>query len=195
MPAMMGNGEPGIGSNSWVVAGSRTSTGKPLLANDPHLAPHMPSLWYQMGLHCRQLTGACPLDVTGFGFSGVPGIVIGRSDRIAWGFTNLGPDVTDLYLERISGGTYEYKGRRELAGRGLDRRPGVEGLPPVREAAHLVQPRAGVHRHRQQRRHRAGAAARPDEGLDVRVSRRAYPGADHAGPGAGHRCDGADRDG
>jgi penicillin amidase len=113
MPAMMGNGEPGIGSNSWVVAGSRTTTGRPLLANDPHLAPHMPSLWYQVGLHCRQSSPACPLDVTGFGFSGVPGIVIGHNDRIAWGFTNLGPDVSDLYLERVSGGTYEYKGKRE----------------------------------------------------------------------------------
>ncbi|MBC6461979.1 penicillin acylase family protein [Actinomadura sp. HBU206391] len=113
MPAMMGNGTPGIGSNSWVVAGSRTTTGRPLLANDPHLAPHMPSLWYQVGLHCKQTSPACPLDVTGFSFSGVPGVVIGHNDRIAWGFTNLGPDVSDLYLERVSGGTYEYKGKRE----------------------------------------------------------------------------------
>jgi penicillin amidase len=113
MPAMMGNGAPGIGSNSWVVAGSRTSTGKPLLANDPHLAPHMPSVWYQTGLHCRRLGASCPFDVTGFTFSGVPGIVIGHNDRIAWGFTNLGPDVSDLYLERVDGATYEYKGRRE----------------------------------------------------------------------------------
>jgi penicillin amidase len=103
----------GIGSNSWVVAGDRTRTGKPLLANDPHLAPHLPSLWYQAGLHCRRLSGACPLDVTGFTFSGVPGVVIGHNHRIAWGFTNLGPDVSDLYLERVTGGTYEYKGRQE----------------------------------------------------------------------------------
>src|SRR4051812_3714171 len=113
MPTLLGNGAPGLGSNSWVVAGSRTTTGKPLLANDPHLAPAMPSLWYQEGLHCRVLTAACPYDVSGFTFSGVPGVVIGHNQRIAWGFTNLGPDVSDLYLERVGGGTYEYKGRRE----------------------------------------------------------------------------------
>lgn len=110
MPEMLGNGKPGIGSNSWVVAGSRTTTGKPFLANDPHLAPHMPSIWYQVGLHCRKLSSACPIDVSGFSFSGVPGVVIGHNNRIAWGFTNLGPDVSDLYLERVSGQTYEYKG-------------------------------------------------------------------------------------
>ncbi|GAB2859687.1 hypothetical protein GCM10027176_72370 [Actinoallomurus bryophytorum] len=78
----------------------------------------MPWLWYQEGLHCRvgasgALTAACPYDVSGFTFSGVPGVVIGHNQRIAWGFTNLGPDVSDLYLERVSGGTYEYKGKRE----------------------------------------------------------------------------------
>ncbi|WP_289007894.1 penicillin acylase family protein [uncultured Thermomonospora sp.] len=113
MPSLMGNGAPGIGSNSWVVAGSRTTTGKPLLANDPHLAPHMPSIWYQAGLHCRRITEECPLDVTGFTFSGTPGVIIGHNDRIAWGFTNLGPDVADLYLEKITGDAYEYKGSRE----------------------------------------------------------------------------------
>ena len=113
MPTMLGNGAPGLGSNSWVVAGSRTRTGKPLLANDPHLAPAMPSLWYQAGLHCRQVSAACPFDVSGFTFSGVPGVIIGHDQRIAWGFTNLGPDVADLYLERVSGGTYEYEGRQE----------------------------------------------------------------------------------
>ena len=113
MPAMLGNGAPGLGSNSWVVAGSRTTTGKPLLANDPHLAPAMPSLWYQAGLHCRRVGAACPFDVGGFTFSGVPGVVIGHNQRVAWGFTNLGPDVSDLYLERVGGGTYEYKGKRE----------------------------------------------------------------------------------
>jgi penicillin amidase len=113
LPALLGDGGQGIGSNSWVVAGSRTATGKPLLANDPHLAPHMPSLWYQAGLHCRTRGPACPFDVTGFTFSGVPGVVIGHNDRIAWGFTNLGPDVTDLYIERLSGQGYEYRGKRE----------------------------------------------------------------------------------
>jgi penicillin amidase len=83
----------GVGSNSWVVSGANTVTGKPLLANDPHLAPQMPSVWYQAGLHCRKLTEDCPYDVTGFTFSGVPGVIIGHTDTISWGFTNLGPKV------------------------------------------------------------------------------------------------------
>jgi penicillin amidase len=100
LPDLIGDGGPGIGSNSWVLSGSRTATGKPLLANDPHLSPTMPGIWYQMGLHCE-----CEYNVAGFTFSGVPGVVIGHNARIAWGFTNLGPDVTDLYLERVQGDT------------------------------------------------------------------------------------------
>ena len=61
----------------------------------------MPGIWYQMGLHC-----ACAFNVEGFTFSGVPGVVIGHNARIAWGFTNLDPDVTDLYLEKIKGNQY-----------------------------------------------------------------------------------------
>ena len=111
----LGSAEPGtgLGSNAWVVSGAHTTTGKPLLANDPHLAPQMPSIWYQAGLHCRQASEACRFDVAGFGFAGVPGIVIGHNDRIAWGFTNLGPDVMDLYVERIEGDTYMYDGGRQ----------------------------------------------------------------------------------
>ncbi|WP_344452495.1 penicillin acylase family protein [Actinocorallia aurantiaca] len=113
MPESMGNGASEIGSNSWVVSGSRTATGKPLLANDPHLAPQMPSVWYQAGLHCLTVTEECPYDVTGFTFAGLPGVVIGHNQRVAWGFTNLGPDVTDLYIERVDGGNAEYKGEKE----------------------------------------------------------------------------------
>ena len=109
VPALVGQGD-GIGSNSWVVSGSHTTTGKPLLANDPHLGPSIPGIWYQMGLHCRQQSPACPFDVAGFTFSGLPGVVIGHNDRIAWGFTNLPADVTDLYLERVAGTTYERDG-------------------------------------------------------------------------------------
>ncbi|SDR69879.1 penicillin acylase family protein [Actinopolymorpha singaporensis] len=115
-PSSLGVGDganAGIGSNSWVVAGSHTATGKPMLANDPHLAPQMPSLWYQIGLHCRVVGQDCPFDVAGFGFSGMPGVVIGHNDRIAWGLTNLGADVTDLYVERIDGDSYLYDGARE----------------------------------------------------------------------------------
>ncbi len=100
-----------IGSNSWVVSGAHTTTGKPLLANDPHLDASIPGIWYQMGLHCRVLSATCPFDVAGFSFAGLPGIVIGHNNRIAWGFTNLPADVTDLYLERVAGDTYERDGR------------------------------------------------------------------------------------
>jgi penicillin G amidase len=105
MPSLLGSGA-GIGSNSWVVDGSRTVTGAPMLVNDPHLAPAMPSIWYQAGLHCRQITPNCPFDVTGFSFAGLPGIVIGHNQRIAWGLTNLGADVVDLYLEQVQGDLY-----------------------------------------------------------------------------------------
>ncbi len=112
LPAQLGAGDrAGFGSNSWVVSGSRTTTGKPLLANDPHLAPAMPSIWYQMGLHCRKKAATCPFDVAGFTFSGVPGVMIGHNDRVAWGFTNLDPDVTDLFVERLNGDSYLYDDR------------------------------------------------------------------------------------
>lgn len=109
LPLMLGSGD-GIGSNSWVVSGRHTATGKPILANDPHLSPSMPGIWHQMGLHCE-----CAFNVMGFTFSGVPGVVIGHNARVAWGFTNLGPDVTDLYLERVDGDRYLVNGQwREM---------------------------------------------------------------------------------
>ena len=104
VPQLLGRGE-GIGSNSWVVAGSRTSTGKPLLANDPHLALGQPGVWIQNSLRCRTVSSTCPLDVSGFSFAGVPGVIIGHNADIAWGMTNLKPDVTDFYLERVVGDT------------------------------------------------------------------------------------------
>jgi penicillin amidase len=110
MPDLMGKGS-GIGSNGWVVDGEHSTTGRPILANDPHLTPSVPGIWYQMGLHCREVTEACPFDVSGFTFSGMPGVVIGHNQQVAWGFTNLGPDVVDLYLERVEGKSYVYDGR------------------------------------------------------------------------------------
>jgi len=107
IPDLMGQGT-GIGSNSWVVSGEHTVSGKPLLANDPHLSASIPGIWYQMGLHCTTITADCPFDVSGFTFAGMPGVVIGHNRDIAWGMTNLDPDVTDLYLEKISGRTYQY---------------------------------------------------------------------------------------
>ncbi|MDX6284072.1 MAG: penicillin amidase, partial [Kribbellaceae bacterium] len=102
LPDLIGRGD-GIGSNSWVVSGEHTTTGKPLLANDPHLGATMPGIWTQVGLHCNNVGTACPYDVSGFSFSGLPGVVIGHNASISWGFTNLDPDVTDLYLEKFAG--------------------------------------------------------------------------------------------
>ena len=114
MPALLGRGD-GIGSNSWVVSGERTTTGGPLLANDPHLGVSLPGIWMQVGLHCRTVSEACPYDVAGFSFSGVPGVVIGHNADIAWGFTNQGTDVSDLYLERVRGDRWSYgRGWRPL---------------------------------------------------------------------------------
>ncbi|MFJ8211080.1 penicillin acylase family protein [Streptomyces sp. NPDC096033] len=108
IPAILGPNGSGIGSNSWVVSGKYTTTGKPLLANDPHLSPQLPSVWYQMGLHCRAVSAKCQYDVAGFTFSGMPGVVIGHNADIAWGMTNLGADVTDLYLEQVRPEGYVY---------------------------------------------------------------------------------------
>ena len=104
--ALVGDAGEGIGSNSWAVSGDLTESGMPLLANDPHLGAELPSVWHQVGLKCRTITALCPFDVSGFSFSGVPGVVIGHNERIAWGFTNLTTDVTDLYLEKIQDGQY-----------------------------------------------------------------------------------------
>lgn len=103
IPRTFGPASSDLGSNSWVVSGEHTASGLPLLANDPHLGAVMPSIWYQMGLHCTTVDESCPFDVTGFTFPGLTGVVIGANDTIAWGFTNLGPDVIDLYLEKLDG--------------------------------------------------------------------------------------------
>lgn len=111
VPTAVGVNGNGIGSNSWVVSGSHTITGKPLLANDPHLSASLPSVWYQMGLHCTAISSKCRYDVAGYTFAGMPGVVIGHNKDIAWGMTNSGVDVTDLYLEKITGEGYEYDGK------------------------------------------------------------------------------------
>ncbi|GAT74665.1 penicillin amidase family protein [Microbacterium sp. HM58-2] len=103
---LVGDVGEGIGSNSWVVSGALTETGMPLLANDPHLGASLPSVWYQVQLKCAKVSDSCPFDVGGFSFSGLPGIVIGHNQHVAWGFTNLTTDVTDLYIEKIEGDSY-----------------------------------------------------------------------------------------
>lgn len=91
-----------LGSNSWVVSGERSATGAPLLANDPHLSTGIPSIWYQIGLHCQPKGPDCDYETAGVSFVGAPGIVIGHNDRIAWGLTNVGADVMDLYIIKVN---------------------------------------------------------------------------------------------
>ncbi len=91
-----------LGSNSWAISGEHTNSGLPLLANDPHLSVQLPAIWYENGLHCYPKNRDCELDVVGFSFAGSPYIVIGHNSYIAWGFTNMGPDVQDLFIEKIN---------------------------------------------------------------------------------------------
>jgi penicillin amidase len=93
-----------LGSNSWVVDGTLTDTGLPLLANDPHLSVQLPAIWYENGLHCFPKNSDCQLDTVGFSFAGSPYVIIGYNSDIAWGLTNMGPDVQDLFIEKINPG-------------------------------------------------------------------------------------------
>lgn len=103
---LLGDVGEGIGSNSWVVSGELTESGMPLLANDPHLGAALPSVWHQVQLRCSTVSPECPFDVSGFSFSGLPGVVIGHNSQVAWGFTNLTTDVADLYVEKVDGDQY-----------------------------------------------------------------------------------------
>ncbi len=96
------------GSNNWVLAGSKTESGMPLLADDPHLSLAAPSIWYQM--HLKSPTQ----DVNGVIFAGIPGIILGHNQNIAWGVTNVGPDIQDLYIEKVNPDNplqFEYDGK------------------------------------------------------------------------------------
>ncbi|MBS3966040.1 MAG: penicillin acylase family protein [Truepera sp.] len=127
---------PGAGSNNWVVDGSRSITGMPLLANDPHLSLQAPSLWYLAHL------SAPGLNVIGATLPGLPLVILGRTDRIAWGFTNTGPDVQDLFIERLDSedpGRYQtpdgfepFTTRREV----IRVRDGDEVVLTVRQSRH-----------------------------------------------------------
>ena len=86
----------GLGSNDWVVSGAHTQSGRPLLANDPHLAHRVPSVWYMIHLK------APGLNASGVSFPGLPAVILGHNERIAWGATNTGPDVQDLYIESFN---------------------------------------------------------------------------------------------
>ena len=95
-------GVPVNGSNDWVVSGAHTVTGKPLLSNDMHLGHNMPSLWYEAHLRSGSL------DVAGVTLPGMPYVIVGHNQRIAWGFTNVGPTVTDIFIENFNtAGAYQ----------------------------------------------------------------------------------------
>ena len=109
---VLGGAGQGLGSNCWALAGSRTASGKPLLAGDPHLPVRNPSIWYEVALD------AGDLHFIGFSIPGVPGVVIGHNDRIAWSFTYAYADTQDLFVERQDPADlrrYEFEGRMENA--------------------------------------------------------------------------------
>ncbi len=120
-------GKDGIGSNNWALSGKLTSSGKPLLANDPHLGLSAPAIWYFAHLD------APGMNVIGGTLPGIPGVVLGRTDQYAWTFTNTGPDVQDLYIEQIDpknpsmyrgpDGPLSFKVRQEI----ID----IKGSPPL----------------------------------------------------------------
>jgi penicillin amidase len=121
-------GKDGIGSNNWALSGKLTASGKPLLANDPHLGLSAPAIWYMAHLD------APGLNVIGATLPGIPAVVLGRTDKFAWSFTNTGPDVQDLYIEQLdpkNPGVYRgpegplaFKVRQEI----ID----IKGEPPLR---------------------------------------------------------------
>jgi penicillin amidase len=119
-------GEESLGSNSWVVDGTLTASGKPLLANDPHLGTRLPSTWYLAHI------SAIDYDAIGASMPGTPVIVLGRNRSIAWGATNVAADVEDLYRERVdaTGRFAEFRGRQEAL-QFIRETIGIKGHPTV----------------------------------------------------------------
>ena len=121
-------GKDGIGSNNWALNGKLTTSGKPLLANDPHLGLSAPAIWYFAHLE------APGLNVIGATLPGIPAVALGRTDKFAWSFTNTNPDVQDLYIEQLDPknpgvyrgpeGSLPFKVRQEI----ID----IKGEPPLR---------------------------------------------------------------
>ncbi|WP_251572409.1 penicillin acylase family protein [Paenibacillus sp. MER TA 81-3] len=119
--------DPLNGSNNWVVSGKKSASGKPMLANDPHLQLGTPSIWYETHLQ------AAELNVSGVVFAGIPGIILGHNQHLAWGVTNLNPDVQDLYIEKRNpdnSNEFEYMGKWEPANL-YDEEIKVKGKPAV----------------------------------------------------------------
>ena len=90
-------------SNAWVVHGSRTASGRPILANDPHLNVEMPSVWWEVHVVSRTL------DVAGVTIPGIPFVIIGHNQRIGWGLTNVGTDVQDFFVEKLDPARERYQ--------------------------------------------------------------------------------------
>jgi penicillin amidase len=130
-PVRIGD-EPQPGSNAWVISGARSTTGKPILANDPHLEWTLPSTWYMVDLRAPDLHAA------GASLPGVPAVVIGHNQRIAWGITALQFDNMDLYAENIDlrSGRYSFRGHELQAVREVEW-IAVKGARPV-ELVNLV---------------------------------------------------------
>ncbi|MCX6002517.1 MAG: penicillin acylase family protein [Chloroflexi bacterium] len=106
--------QAGAGSNSWVATGSMTQSGKALMANDPHLGIQQPSIWYEVDLHCIDDGSGQPFDEAGFTFATFPGVVAGHNSYIAWGETNVYPDVNDQYIIKVNPDNplqYEWNGK------------------------------------------------------------------------------------
>ena len=112
LASVIGGAGQGLGSNCWALAGSKTKSGKPLLAGDPHLAVRNPSIWYEVAL------ATADLSLIGFSIPGVPGVVIGHNDRVAWSFTYAYADTQDLFVEHQDPTDlrrFEYQNRFEAA--------------------------------------------------------------------------------
>ena len=126
--------EPSPGSNAWAVSGSHTASGKPLLSNDMHLEYSLPGIWYMAHLQ------APGLDVSGVTLPGVPGVIVGHNQHVAWGITNLQFDVQDLYLERFDDrtGRYLYHGQVEQS-RAEREIIQVKGQPAVEMATWITR--------------------------------------------------------
>ncbi len=89
-------------SSSFAISPGKSATGEAILANDPHMGVNMPALWYEIGMHCVEKSSDCIYSFRGFSLPGVPGILIGHNDRIAWGLTNASFDAEDVFIERIN---------------------------------------------------------------------------------------------
>ncbi len=132
----------GLGSNNWVVSGAHSASGKPLLANDTHLRLTVPPIWYQIHLTAQGW------NVKGFTLPGAPLVVIGHNDRIAWGFTNNGADVQDLYMESFNPsnpGEYRVRGEWQKA-QIVEETIHVKGLPDEKLAVTITRHGPVVHR-------------------------------------------------